>query len=144
MPLSSYFRRGNSSKMKTPPATKAASGTAAAGAATSAAAGVATSAAGAKSVVDSRVHGLTAFDAFEAQLKGLCLKEYPCGIGSWVRFLNMCPGGIGSCLRRRNQLKIKGFLLNNIPYFLHLSLSLSPPTLIVLPPLFRKRNHIAK
>ncbi len=28
---------------------------------------------------------LTAFSAFESQLKTLCLKEFPCGIGTWVR-----------------------------------------------------------
>jgi len=28
---------------------------------------------------------VTAFDAFESQLKTLCLKEFPCGLGSWVR-----------------------------------------------------------
>lgn len=26
-----------------------------------------------------------AFNAFEKQLKTLCLKEFPCGIGTWVR-----------------------------------------------------------
>ena len=72
-------RRGYSSKMKTPSATRALS--LVAEAPRIAAPGSATG----KSAVDVRVAGLTAFDAFEAQLKGLCLKEYPCGNGSWVR-----------------------------------------------------------
>ena len=28
---------------------------------------------------------VTAFSAFESQLKTLCLKEFPGGLGSWVR-----------------------------------------------------------
>ena len=68
-----HCRRGNSSKMKTPPVTAAPASRGEPGVGAG------------KSIVDPRVDGLTAFDAFEAQLKGLCLKEYPCGIGSWVR-----------------------------------------------------------
>ena len=32
---------------------------------------------------------ISAFSAFESQLKTLCLQEFPCGIGSWVDIL--CP-----------------------------------------------------
>ena len=34
------------------------------------------------------VQGNLAFGAFESQLRTLCLKEFPCGIGKWVRFLD--------------------------------------------------------
>ena len=79
--------------MKTPSARGAAAAAGPTGAVgagpslTAASGGADAAAAGAKSVVDARVSGLTAFDAFEAQLKGLCLKEYPCGVGSWVNSL---------------------------------------------------------
>ena len=75
--------------MKSPPATDVASGNGgvmAPGSRGVMAPGVCSAPAAAKNVVDMQLNGLTAFDAFEAQLKSLCLKEYPCGIGSWVRF----------------------------------------------------------
>ena len=83
--------------MKSPPATNIASATGkgkvmtpgkgdamAPGKGDAKASGICSASAAAQHLVDRQLNGLTAFDAFEAQLKGLCLKEYPCGIGSWV------------------------------------------------------------
>jgi len=38
-----------------------------------------------------------AYKAFESQLKTLCLREFPCGLGTWVCWHFSCPPTCMSC-----------------------------------------------